>query len=93
MIFEANLINFAGIKSRSVASLGFLILKPYLTIETTQHKTKNARKALIGENQGAKARKARTARKAHRRLSMMGKTRRYVRHVSVMGQVNRHQAA
>ena len=51
------------------------------------------RQALIGENQGAKARKARTARKAHRRLSMMGKTRRYVRHVSVMGQVNRHQAA
>ena len=90
MIFEANLINFAGIKSRSVASLGFLSLKPYLTIETTQHKTKNARKALIGENQGAKARKA---RKAHRRLSMMGKTGRCVRHVSMMGQVNRHQAA
>ena len=87
MIFEANLINFAGIKSRSVASLGFLSLKPYLTIETTQHKTKNARKALIGENQGAKA------RKAHRRLSMMGKTGRCVRHVSMMGQVNRHQAA
>ena len=71
MIFEASLINFAGIKSRSVAFLGFLSLTPYLTIETTQHKTKKARKALIDENQGTKARKA---RKVHRRLSMMGKT-------------------
>ena len=53
MIFEVNLINFTGIKSRVVAFLGFLSLKPYLTIEKTQHKTKKTRKALIGENQGA----------------------------------------
>ena len=49
------MITFRGIKS----FLGFLSLEIYLTIETTQRKTKKARKALIGGIKGAQARKAR----------------------------------
>ena len=37
---EINLMTFRGVKSRSVSFLGFLSLPLYLTIETTQHKTK-----------------------------------------------------
>ena len=65
-----NLITFRGIKSGPVAFLGFLSLKPYLTIETTQHKTKKRGKALIGESKGTQARKAR------RRVSVVGKASR-----------------
>ena len=40
--FEANSITFRGIKSGPVAFLGFLCLKPYLTVETTAQDKKGA---------------------------------------------------
>ena len=56
--FEANFITFRGIKSGTVAFLGFLTLKPYLTSETaTQDKKRRVRVLLVSE--GAQARKAR----------------------------------
>ena len=58
MTFEANLITFRGIKSGPVAFLGFLSLKPYLTIKTTaQDKEKRVRRLLVSK--GTQARKAR----------------------------------
>ena len=58
MTFEANLITFRGIKSGPVAFLGFLSLKPYLTIKTTaQDKKKHVRRLLVSK--GAQARNAR----------------------------------
>ena len=53
------MIHFRGAKSGPIAFLGFLSLKLYLTIETTQYKTKKARKELIGKSKDALARKAR----------------------------------
>ena len=56
MTFEANLITFRGIKSGPVAFLGFLSLKPYLTIKTTaQDKKKRVRRLLVSK--GAQARR------------------------------------
>ena len=80
------MINFTGIKSRPVAFLGFLSFKLYLTIETTQRKTKKALKALIGESKGAR-------RVGAQVYISMGKARRRVRHVSMMGQESRYKAA
>ena len=44
---EAYLITFRGTKSAPAAFLGFLSLKPYLTIETTTQDKKKVHKALI----------------------------------------------
>ena len=50
MTFEANLINFRGIKSRPAAFLGFLSLKAYLTTETTtQDKKRRVRRLLVSK--------------------------------------------
>ena len=62
------MITFRGIKSGPVAFLGFLSLKTYLTIETTQDKKRRVRRLLVSK--GAQTRKAR------RRKLMMGKARR-----------------
>ena len=57
IIFEAKQINFIRRKSGSAAFLEILSLKPSLTIEITQNKTKKKeRKALVGESKGAQAR-------------------------------------
>ena len=61
IIFEAKQINFIRKKSGSAAFLEILSLKPSLTIEITQNKTKkrNVRRLLVRV-------------KAHRRVLMMG---------------------
>ena len=61
------MINFRGTKSGPVAFLGFLSLKVYLTIETTtQDKKRRVKRLLVS--------KEAQARKARRRVLMMGKT-------------------
>ena len=79
------MITFRGIKPGPVAFLGFLILTSYLTIEKTQHKTKEAPKGLIGESKGAQERKAHkdVRRMAHSGEVMMGEARRRVRCISM----------
>ena len=62
------MITFRGIKSGPVAFLGFLSLKPFLAIETTQHKTKKGRVKHLFMRVNA--------RRRVRRLFMMGKARR-----------------
>ena len=55
MTFEANLINFRGIKSGPVAFSGFLSLKVYLAIETTtQDKKRRVRRVLVSKDEQAR---------------------------------------
>ena len=54
---KVNLINFRGIKSGSVAFLGFLSLKGYLTIKATTQDNKRRVRRLLG-SKDAQARKA-----------------------------------
>ena len=78
------MITFRGIKFGPVPFLGFLSHKSNFTIETTTQDKKKARKALIGESKGAQA------RKACRRMLMMGKTR---KRVSMIGKARRREVA
>ena len=50
MRFEVNLVNFRGTKSGPVAFLGFLSLKVYLTIKTTQDKKRRVRSLFVGKD-------------------------------------------
>ena len=61
---EMNLLTFRGIKSRFIGFLGFLSVKRYLAIETTQYKTKRRVKCLL------------VRVKTRRRVLMMIKSRR-----------------
>ena len=53
--FEANFVNFRGMKSWPVAFLLFLSFKSHLTFEATQRKAKKVRKVLIGERKVTQA--------------------------------------
>ena len=79
------MVTFRGIKPGPVAFLGFVILTSYLTIEKTQHKTKEEPKGLIGESKGAQERKAHKDVRcmAHSREVMMGETRKRARCISM----------